>query len=247
MNPTASPLATPTRIVPRARARRPFHAVMALLIAAIVVYGFSHTVGRNLLHPATPRPPLLYAHSAVFCAWLALFVVQSMLPAAGHVALHRRLGMAGAWLGACVPLFGLSTAVVMYRFHLAQDPQASSSPAGLAIPLNDMLSFAIAFGLALRWHRRPDVHRRLMLVAMASLTVAAFARFPGWLVPDPWWYLYVDGLVAIGALRDALVDRRIHKVYLVALPVLAAAQGLAMWLALAEPVRWVAALKAVVG
>jgi hypothetical protein len=220
---------------------------MALLMAAVVVVGFGRTLGANLLHPAVPRPLLLHLHALVFCAWLALFVVQSLLPAAGRTALHRRLGLFGAWLGASIPVVGLATAVVMYRFHLAHDPPPAASPAGLSVPLNDTLSFAVAFGLALHWRRRPDVHRRLMLVAMACLTVAAWARFPGWLVPDPWWYLYVDALVAIGALRDLVVDRRVHPVYLAALPLLAAAQGLAMWLALAEPAPWVAALKALLG
>ena len=253
MSSSTTPLAAQAIALPaapastRARARRPFHAVMALLMAAVVVYGFSRTVGPNLLHPDGPRPLLLHVHALVFCAWLGLFVVQSVLPAAGRVALHRRLGLFGAWLGACVPIVGLATAIVMYRFHLAHDPPPAASPAGLSIPLNDMLCFATAFGLAMTWRRRPDFHRRLMLVAMACLTVAAWARFPGWLVPAPWWYLYVDGLVAIGALRDLVVERRIHQVYLVALPSLAATQGLAMWLALAEPTPWVAALKTLVG
>ena len=239
----AQPAARPARRV----ARRPFHAVMACVMAAVVVYGFSRTIGANLLHPATPRPVLLYVHAAVFSAWLLLFVVQSMLPLAGRVAWHQRLGLAGAAIGAAVPLMGISTAIVMYHFNAAQDPHAPSSPAGLSVPLNDMLSFAIAFGLAMRWRRRPDFHRRLMFIAMACLTVAAFARFPERLVPDPWWYLYVDALVVIGALRDLVIDRRVHTVYRVALPLLAAGQALAMWLMLAEPAPWVAALRALVG
>ena len=239
----AQPAARPARRV----ARRPFHAVMACVMAAVVVYGFSRTIGANLLHPATPRPVLLYVHAAVFSAWLLLFVVQSMLPLAGRVAWHRRLGVAAAWLGAAIPVLGLWTAVAMYRYHLAQDPHAPSSPAGLSVPLNDMLSFALAFGLAIRWRRRPDLHRRLMLIAMACLTVAAFARFPERLVPDPWWYLYVDALVVAGALRDLVVERRIHRVYLVVLPALAAGQALAMWLMLAEPAPWVAALRTLLG
>ena len=36
---------------------RYFYFFMALLIPAVVVYGFSFTVGKNLIHPAIPRPP----------------------------------------------------------------------------------------------------------------------------------------------------------------------------------------------
>lgn len=217
---------------------------MAGVMAAVVIYGFSRTVGANLLHPSVPRPALLYVHSVFFTAWLLLFVVQSMLPLVGRTAWHRRLGPAAAVVGTCIPPLGIWTAIVMVRFHLAHDPGAPASPAGLSVPLNDMLSFALAFGLAMRWRRRPDLHKRLMFIAMACLTVAAFARFPDRIVPDPWWYLYVDALVLVGALRDLVVDRRIHRVYVAALPLLAVGQGLAMWLMLAEPARWVAALHA---
>ena len=41
-----------------------FYFSMSLLVAAVVVYGFSHTIGDNLIHPAIPRPLLLYFHGA---------------------------------------------------------------------------------------------------------------------------------------------------------------------------------------
>jgi hypothetical protein len=37
-----------------------FYFAMALLIPAVVVFGFSFTIGRNLIHPAIPRPLILY-------------------------------------------------------------------------------------------------------------------------------------------------------------------------------------------
>jgi len=45
-----------------------FNFVLALVMAAVVIYGFSHTIGDNLLHPSIPRPGLLYVHAAVFSA-----------------------------------------------------------------------------------------------------------------------------------------------------------------------------------
>ncbi len=244
--PATTAIAAPLTPAAR-RERRPFHTVMALAMALVVLVGFSRTVGANLLHPDVPRPAILWVHAIVFCAWLVLFVVQSALPAAGRTAWHRRLGPWAAAVGVAVPVLGIATAIAMYRFHVAHDPPPAASPAGLGIPLNDMLSFAVAFGLAMAWRRRPDRHRRLMVVAMATLTVAAWARFPGWLVPDPWWYLYVDGLVMVAAVRDVVVDRRVHPVYLAALPLLGLTQALAMWLALAEPPGWVGALRGLLG
>jgi hypothetical protein len=49
---------------------RYFYFFMSLLIPAVVVYGFSFTVGKNLIHPAIPQPLILYVHAAFFCGWL---------------------------------------------------------------------------------------------------------------------------------------------------------------------------------
>ena len=38
---------------------RYFYFSMSLLVAAIVVWGFSHSINDNLFHPAVPRPFIL--------------------------------------------------------------------------------------------------------------------------------------------------------------------------------------------
>jgi hypothetical protein len=65
---------------------------MSLLIAAIVVYGFSITVDKNLIHPAVPRPMILYIHEAVFSGWLVFFILQSALVRTHNVQWHRLIG-----------------------------------------------------------------------------------------------------------------------------------------------------------
>jgi thiosulfate reductase cytochrome b subunit len=58
---------------------RYFYFFMSLLVAAVVIYGFSHTVDQNLIHAAPPRPWLLWVHGTLFSAWVAFFIVQSGL------------------------------------------------------------------------------------------------------------------------------------------------------------------------
>jgi len=48
-----------------------FYLAMSLLVAAIVVWGFSHTINASLFHAAPPRPLLLWIHGAAFSAWWA--------------------------------------------------------------------------------------------------------------------------------------------------------------------------------
>jgi hypothetical protein len=55
--------------------RQYFYLCMSLLIAVVVVYGFSHTIGQNLLH-ASPIPPfILTIHAIVFPGWVLFFIL----------------------------------------------------------------------------------------------------------------------------------------------------------------------------
>ena len=70
-----------------------FYFCMSLLIAAVVIYGFSHTVDHNLIHATPPRPWILWFHGAVFSGWLGFFIFQSALVRTGNVKLHRSDGL----------------------------------------------------------------------------------------------------------------------------------------------------------
>jgi hypothetical protein len=228
----------------RTALERWFYFGMAWLVLAVVAYGFGRGLAGRLLHPAAPLPWILHVHALVFSGWVLLFLVQSGLVRGHAVRLHRRLGMLGAVLGTALPVLGVATALAMRQWHARQGPV---NDAFLAVSFNDMLTFAVAFGLALRWRRRPDRHRRLMLIASCALTVAAFARFPRTLVPADTWYAGVDLLIGLGLLRDRIVDGRVHRVYAIGLPAVMAGQALALYLALAAPAGWLALLRTWLG
>ncbi len=78
---------------------RYFCLSMSLLIAVIVVWGFSRTINDNLLHPAVPRPSILWLHAAAFAGWVAFYIFQSTLVRTHNVKWHRFFGWFGAGLG----------------------------------------------------------------------------------------------------------------------------------------------------
>ena len=205
-----------------------FYFAMSLLIVAVVVYGFSFTIGGNLIHPAIPRPPLLYFHATVFSLWLVFLVLQSALIRTQNVALHRRIGWFGVVLGAAIPMVGVSIAVAMARFNASKLRQANTD-ADLIIPLFDMVAFTIHFTLAVYFRKQPEFHRRFILIATCALTAAAFGRFPEYLLPPIFFYAGVDLLILLGAIRDLIIIRVIHPVYCYALPAFIAGQVLVMY------------------
>jgi hypothetical protein len=215
---------------------RYFYFGMSLLIAAVVIYGFGHTVDHYLIHATPIRPWILYLHAIVFSGWVLFFILQSTLIRTHKVSIHRTIGWFGVALGVMIPILGLSTAFTMDRFNIRNFHMMGAAPF-LAIQLCDMTSFTIAFALAIYWRRKPEFHRRLILIASCVLTAAAFSRFPSF--PITATYVGVDLLIFLGVFRDLIVTRRVHKVYLYALSLLIVAQSSAMYLALARPVFWV--------
>jgi hypothetical protein len=194
-----------------------FYFFMSLLVPVIVVYGFSHTVVENLIHPAIPRPFILYVHAAVFSGWAIFFIFQSALVRTHNVRLHRMTGWFGVALGVTIPVLGVSTAITMARFRILR-LHSTDAETFLIVPLFDIICFTITFALAIYWRKRPEFHRRLVLIATCALTAAAFGRFPPQLLPPDWFYAGVDVLILLGVARDLIVNRRIHIVYRYALP-----------------------------
>jgi len=196
-----------------------FYFCMSLLIAAIVAYGFSHTIDRHLIHPDLHPPSILYVHVAIFSGWVLFFILQTTLVRTHTVRLHRMLGWFGVVLGTSIPVLGSSTAIIMARFHILHF-HSTDEASGLMVSFFDMTAFSIPFALAIYWRKKPELHRRLILIATCALTSAAFARFPAYLIPRGYGLFYagVDLLILLGVARDLIVSRRVHRVYLYTLP-----------------------------
>ncbi len=205
-----------------------FYFSMSLVIAALVVYGFSRTIGTRLLHPQVPRPLLLYFHAACFSLWPLFFIFQSALVRTRNVRLHKLTGWFGAALAAVMIPLGCTVGVLMARFdlHALHEPQHAGYV--LIVSLHDMLAFTATVVPGILLRRKPELHRRFIYIATCTLTGAAFGRFPTDFFPPLYFYWGVDALILLGALRDLAVTRRIHKIYLGALPLLFATQW-AVW------------------
>jgi hypothetical protein len=224
---------------------RYFYFAMSLLVAAIVVAGFKRTVNDNLFHPAVPRPFILWMHGAAFAAWVSFFICQSALVRIHKVRWHRFFGWFGAGLATVIVPLGITTSIVMTRFDQVQLHQTGID-AFLSIPFYDMIAFGVCIALALYWRKRPEMHRRLVFIATCSLLDAAFGRFD-YLFNHNLFFPCLDLVILLGVARDLLVDRRVHKVYLYALPLLIAGQSLAVYMWRHNPTWWQGITHAILG
>lgn len=214
-----------------------FYFAMSLLIATIVVWGFSHTIDANLFHGAPPRPVLLWIHGAAFSMWVAFYIVQSALVRTRNVRIHRTLGWFGVGLAAVMVVLGFVIAVIMGRFdkHILDLPNTDTF---LSVPFGDMIIFGACVALAIVWRRKPEFHRRLLFLSTCALLDAPFGRFQ-YISDHTLYYACLDGVILLGVARDLFVDRRVHKVYRVTLPLMVVFQIFLVYLYRGAPAWWV--------
>lgn len=224
---------------------RYFYFCMSLVMTALVVWGFSHTIEASLLRAKPPRPLLLWIHGIAFAAWLGFFILQSALVRVRKVGVHRLLGWFGAALATAMVILGFTVSIVMTRFDMAVLHQTGIA-SFLSIPFLDMLVFGSCVALAIVWRTRPDYHRRLIFLASCALMDAAIGRFDFWFNHSI-FYLGLDFIIVLGMLRDRFVDGRVHKVYLYALPPMIALQSVAVYLWRVNPAWWEGTTRALLG
>jgi hypothetical protein len=238
--------------IPQGWLRRNFYVTMALMFVAIVIYGFSQTVGTNLEHPPYPRPWILYVHAVVFPLWILLFLVQTLLVRSGSFRLHRSVGSFGLALGALLPVVAISTAITMDRLHALHGEQPNFFPPFFVVHINDEAAFIALFGLAALLRKNSAFHSRLMFVAACILMDSPFSRFPAFqtrpfAITLAISYLCADLMILCGVTRDWFLEKSVHSVYRFALPALVVGQIVTVQLFAAPPSWWLAVVHTIVG
>jgi hypothetical protein len=193
---------------------------MAVAMAITVLAGFASTYYLKLFgdEPMTtisglPFTALVHLHGVIFTCWVLLFVAQTALVASGRVAVHRKMGVAGAVLAAAMVVAGVTLALSSAARGTA--PPGIDPLSFLAVPLFDMVLFATFISLAIAKRRDKEAHKRLMVLAYASLLAAPVARIPGVLPLGPFGYFGLAFVfVVLGITYDLVSRGRVHKVYL---------------------------------
>ena len=225
---------------------RIFYSGLAVLMAATVLIGFGPTYyfrlfsGTGTTITGGAVTPTVHLHGLLFTCWVLLFLVQTTLVAAKRVRLHRRLGYASIALAVAMIAVGLRTAIESARRGAA--PEGVDALTFLVVPFFDVVLFAVFVSAALLKRRDKEAHKRLMLLAYASIITAAVARLPGMLPLGPLAFFGVAFLfVIMGIVYDWISRRRVHRVYVwgapllaISVPVRLALSGTAQWRAFAQ-------------
>jgi hypothetical protein len=245
-------------VTPR-RLERWFYLAFAVFMILLSFVGFSPSIADQSKRNALPTP-LIVVHGGLALAWLLLFLSQATLIATRRLALHRRLGLVGPLLAVAMIVVGyvVTTNMVRRGYDLSGDlnrvlsaPGAPPPPAATVLfPLAELLTFGALVGAGLWYRHRPDIHKRLMLLALIPLAQEPVNHFIGHRI-GYWPALFSTGraisraagptitilFLMIGAIHDRVSEGRVHPVSLW-VPVLLVAWMFALPLMIFPSAAW---------
>jgi len=214
-----------------------FYVRMASVMVGVAFVGFVPTYWVPMARGTLAITPLVHAHALLFFGWVALFWTQTWLAAHGRLGRHRELGVVGVLLACAMCIAGVAATTSA----LERAEAAGFGPSGRAfsiVSLSALLFFAVLVAVAVLSLRSSTTHKRLMLVATASLLQAAvgrsfalFLRPPEAVGPPPVGAtimagLATDLLIVAAMIHDRRTRGRVHPAYWVAGAALLALQVL---------------------
>ena len=195
-----------------------FFRSMAIIIAVAVLAGFAPRYGQTLLNGTSTVPWIIHVHAVVFTAWLLIFVVQTTLIGRDRVALHKTVGTASMFLAGLMLIVGVATAITMARLgHRGIPGVEFPDPEGFLL-LNLIATGVFSVLIAAGWvyRRKPQIHKRLMLMAVAtSLVGPGVSRLPFVYGHTPAVAALVLSFLFAAPIHDLVTRRRIHPAYVV--------------------------------
>src|SRR5687768_13144331 len=160
-------------IMPSARMR--FYPLIAIVLTAFIIIGFSRTYYLRFLFDLPPMRLIMQVHGLVSTAWLALFVAQTQLIAAHRADLHMKLGIAAVFLAFVVVATSLAAMFVSAATPRMTQLGITAAQASI-IPLVAATQFAVLVTAGVALRRRAGLHKRLMVLAVISAISPAVAR-----------------------------------------------------------------------
>jgi hypothetical protein len=218
---SSSMLTAPAIDRPASDARRfdrRLYMTAAAAFALIVFWGFHRTYYLKPLFDTAPLPSrLVHLHGLLMTAWVVLFVVQVRLVSTLKIRVHQRLGYAAIGLAAAILAVGLVTAVRAAKYGSTSTPPGMAPLAFLIVPIFDLIVFALLFGAAILYRRRPAVHKPLMLLTAVNFLPPALGRIQ--IAPlqalGPLWFFGFPTAVALTCLGlDAWRRGAVNRVFL---------------------------------
>lgn len=201
---------------------------LALLMIGISVWGFWGSYFGPLVRGALDAHWAIDVHAAIYASWLFIFLGQALLVYWGRTRLHQTVGrVVGIGWGTLMLAIGLFITFAVIVPGVGGDHEVGNYATSLLGSLGDLVTFGGFFVAGVLYRRRPEVHKRLMVLATVALLGAPAVRLDfnsmvgGGMLAS---FSVFAGLRLSPALIAMVYDRwtrdRVHPVYWIGLGIL---------------------------
>ena len=203
---------------------RYFYLWMAGAYALVAFGGFIPTFWARVASGTFHAPPIVYIHGALLFTWTCFYFAQTALITARRTMDHRAWGLAGIALFSILMCTILVTEMAVIKRDGALG-MGDGARRFAAVTLCAWPLMAALFTMAIVNIRRPDVHKRFMMLLMIGMMTPAIARVfltlfapPGVAGPPPPFVsvppaLAADLLLVVAMVYDWRTRGRPHPVY----------------------------------
>lgn len=151
-----------------------FYWIIGAIGIFLVIVGFSRSFFLRSWFDMYPLSWLAKAHGISMMLWFVLFIVQGILAKVGNIQFHKQLGMLSLALIPIILFIGIPNMIVGARLGHAPIPAVPF----MAISIVLFFQFSLMAVLGIINRKRPEVHKRFMVLTIISTLAPAFTRMP---------------------------------------------------------------------
>jgi hypothetical protein len=191
-----------------------FFLGMTLLMNLFVFGGFGLSYFLPLSRGSfPPAPPVVHLHAAFHFLWMIMLTIQPLLVNIGKVGLHRSLGNLGISVGTGV--FFTGALIALLAAASTRDNPLPPYYDLVYLGIMSVTGFGVLFALSIANVRRPQIHKRLVLLATLPLLPPAVNRMymiPFGMTDLPLlpMYLTLDAMAVAVLIQERRATGRIH-------------------------------------
>ncbi len=185
-------------------------------MVALVVVGFWPTYYGPLLSGTFELKPIVEIHAVVFSGWIVLFVAQTLLVYTGRLKWHRKVGWFAAGYAALMVGVVITALAMRFSDHMAAG-DIREAHRSLIISSVDLLLFGGFLTAAIAYRKKPQIHKRLIIVATVVLMGPAVGRMTFLSAVPLILFVLYSSPILFGMAFDFAIRPRVHAVYIIGL------------------------------
>jgi uncharacterized membrane protein len=194
--------------------RATFFTMIAFISIVAILVGFLKTFIIPLISGTKTWPVGIYLHAGFVFGWVLLFLIQSLLIQNKKYKTHIFIGRYAALVAVGAAASIIPAALYQCERELKEGLGQTAISAILGA-CSSALIFLLLVVFAITYRKKPQVHKRLMLLATIVLIWPAWFRwrhyFPSIQRPDIWFAVVMaDSLIVIAFIWDWAKNKSIH-------------------------------------